>query len=435
MGLLGNQLQSSFSTTVKDTFNGTGSQTEFTLSKPSRTNDVEVFVENVQQEPTVAYSVSGTTLTFTAAPESGTGNIYVVHRTQATQSLTVNTNDITDGAITAGKIADGVIPDAVIKSATAPSSPADGDLWYDTTNKKLMVYNSTESDWETISSSILYDVEYLIVAGGGGGGGWGGGGGAGGLLTSSTTLTVGTDNTITVGAGGAEGGSGGGYIAGTSGEDSIAFGLTAIGGGGGGAFASSLLNGKNGGSGGGGSLNDTTPNPLGGSGTLSQGNDGGAGFGGTPGGYYLRAGGGGGAGAAGNDGRVGASIDVDIDGAGGDGSLVSAFSDFGDSGYFAGGGGGHTDGRANYGSSLAAGGQGGGGHGGSYNGTAAADGTSNTGGGGGGSHGGTGQECGAGGSGVVIIRYAGSQRGTGGTVTSSGGYTYHAFTSSGTYTA
>ena len=41
----------------------------------------------------------------------------------------------------------------------------------------------------------------------------------------------------------------------------------------------------------------------------------------------------------------------------------------------------------------------------------------------------------AGGSGIVIIRYAGAQRGTGGTVTSSGGYTLHTFTSSGTYTA
>jgi hypothetical protein len=43
--------------------------------------------------------------------------------------------------------------------------------------------------------------------------------------------------------------------------------------------------------------------------------------------------------------------------------------------------------------------------------------------------------AGTGGSGIVIIRYLGSQRGTGGTVTSSGGYTIHTFTSSGTYVA
>jgi hypothetical protein len=36
---------------------------------------------------------------------------------------------------------------------------------------------------------------------------------------------------------------------------------------------------------------------------------------------------------------------------------------------------------------------------------------------------------------VVIIRYAGGQKGTGGTVTSVGGYTYHTFTSSSTFTA
>jgi hypothetical protein len=35
----------------------------------------------------------------------------------------------------------------------------------------------------------------------------------------------------------------------------------------------------------------------------------------------------------------------------------------------------------------------------------------------------------------VVIRYAGSQRGTGGTVTTAEGYTIHTFTSSGTYTA
>jgi hypothetical protein len=33
----------------------------------------------------------------------------------------------------------------------------------------------------------------------------------------------------------------------------------------------------------------------------------------------------------------------------------------------------------------------------------------------------------------VIIRYSGSQRGTGGTITSAGGYTYHTFTGNDTY--
>ena len=62
------------------------------------------------------------------------------------------------------------------------------------------------------------------------------------------------------------------------------------------------------------------------------------------------------------------------------------------------------------------------------------NGTANTGGGG---YGGTtGTTTGYnGGSGLVVIRYLGTQKGTGGTVTSSGGYTIHTFLSSGTYTA
>jgi hypothetical protein len=89
---------------------------------------------------------------------------------------------------------------------------------------------------------------------------------------------------------------------------------------------------------------------------------------------------------------------------------------------------------------LLSGGSGGGGTGCYGDGTGANEslgataGTENTGGGGGGGWYRS-PQSGAGGSGIVIIRYLGSQRGTGGTVVSSGGYTYHTFTSSGTYTA
>jgi len=71
--------------------------------------------------------------------------------------------------------------------------------------------------------------------------------------------------------------------------------------------------------------------------------------------------------------------------------------------------------------------------------TQAGSGGVNTGGGGGGgdqsalqSYRGVG---GNGGSGIVVIRYEGGQRGTGGTISSSGGFTYHLFTSSGIFTA
>lgn len=69
-----------------DQFNGTGSQTVFTLSRNVNTvNDIQVVVSNVPQDPFTAYSVSGNSLTFTSAPPSGTGNIYVTYRATNTQ--------------------------------------------------------------------------------------------------------------------------------------------------------------------------------------------------------------------------------------------------------------------------------------------------------------------------------------------------------------
>jgi hypothetical protein len=87
MAYQGNVPAEAYTTTVKDTFNGNGSTTAFTLSLPTVTNDIRVVVENVVQEPTAAYSVSGTTLTFTAAPPSGTNNVYVVHLGPAVQTV------------------------------------------------------------------------------------------------------------------------------------------------------------------------------------------------------------------------------------------------------------------------------------------------------------------------------------------------------------
>jgi hypothetical protein len=62
---------------LTDTFSGDGSDTTFTLSAaPANTSSIIVAVTGVLQDPST-YSVSGTTLTFSAAPPSGTDNISV----------------------------------------------------------------------------------------------------------------------------------------------------------------------------------------------------------------------------------------------------------------------------------------------------------------------------------------------------------------------
>jgi len=89
MPFLGRQPAVGFASIAKDDFTADGSTTAFTLSRvASNANDIAVFVGNVRQEPTDAYSVSGTTLTMTAAPSSGT-NFYVLHLAGGIQSSTV----------------------------------------------------------------------------------------------------------------------------------------------------------------------------------------------------------------------------------------------------------------------------------------------------------------------------------------------------------
>jgi hypothetical protein len=86
-------------------FNGDGSTTDFTLDvAPGNVLDIEVFVGNVRQDPNSAYTLSGTTLSFTGAPPSGTNNIYVVH-----QAKSVGTIDVPTGGVAAGSLATSVL--------------------------------------------------------------------------------------------------------------------------------------------------------------------------------------------------------------------------------------------------------------------------------------------------------------------------------------
>ena len=73
MAFIGNQPFSAAFLT--DTFSGTGSQTAYTMTvAPASTTSVLIAITGVVQDPST-YTVSGTTLTFSTAPPSGTSNI------------------------------------------------------------------------------------------------------------------------------------------------------------------------------------------------------------------------------------------------------------------------------------------------------------------------------------------------------------------------
>jgi hypothetical protein len=109
---VGNQ----FSSLVGKRFSGDASTTAFTLDvRANSALDIEVFVENVRQDPNSAYTVDGTTLTFTAPPPSGTNNVYVVHQAPTVASVSPTAGSVTassfDNSVISGHDALTAIPD------------------------------------------------------------------------------------------------------------------------------------------------------------------------------------------------------------------------------------------------------------------------------------------------------------------------------------
>jgi autotransporter-associated beta strand protein len=278
-------------------------------------------------------------------------------------------------------------------------------------------------------------VDYLVVGGGGGGAGRdiAGGGGAGGVLSNLTSsaaptlLSAGDGYAVTVGAGG----NGGVNAAnGANGGSSSFAGVTALGGGGGGRWNGTPNTGASGGGGGG------FYTTAGAAGTAGQGFAGGAASG--------IGGGGGGAGGPGQNGRPGGANKA---GDGGVGLVVPIMSDelattlaigeVSDGAVYFGGGGGGSPHRNNTAEGPGLGGLGGGGDAPASNALTPQAGSANTGGGGANSRSDNPSRYtgGSGGSGVVVVRYAGSPQAAGGTVTegtgADAGYTFHTFKTTG----
>jgi len=425
----------------QNNFTGNGSTTAFTLSQ-SIDDEAKtfVFIQGVYQEKST-YSISGSTLTFSTAPQNGYTIEVMAFSTISVGNQTVPGTDWQPTIQTSNFTAAAgkgyfVNTTSAIVTVTLPSSPTAGDeisivdyAGTAATNKILitssnniegssdnkaiktnrnsatLVYSDATKGWLATKPILLETgidplvVDYLVIAGGAGGGNLGGGGGAGGYRNSyasessggggssesAHTLQVSTNYNVTVGAGGA--GSTNANNTGTNGVNSVFTGtstITSIGGGGGGSHYTG--NGLSGGSGGG--ARSAGNSSSGGSGTANQGYAGGDNFSSSA---NYGAGGGGGAGAVG----VNGSASTGGNGGAGLASLIT-----GSSVTRAGGGGGGIQSGATPGTGAAGGGNGIG-----NNGTASSA-TANTGsgGGGGGYQGGFGSG-GSGGSGIVILRY------------------------------
>lgn len=144
-----------------DRFSGNGSTTVFTLTRSvSKATDIEVFVENVQQEPLIAYDAVGTSLTFTGAPPSGTNNVYVVYRNFDFGAQL----SVPDGSITYSKLAnnirifttDNLTPNGNNTVFTLTEAPADANtvmVTVDGVMQRAPVHYTTSGSTITFTSS------------------------------------------------------------------------------------------------------------------------------------------------------------------------------------------------------------------------------------------------------------------------------------------
>jgi hypothetical protein len=116
MAFIGNTNTTQAFTPAVDFFSGNASTTAFTLSRPvASVAQVQAVISNVPQDPGSAYTVSGSTITFTSAPPSGTNNIYVSYTSPITQVIAPG-----QGTVNATSLASSTGTGAVVL-ATSPT--------------------------------------------------------------------------------------------------------------------------------------------------------------------------------------------------------------------------------------------------------------------------------------------------------------------------
>jgi hypothetical protein len=145
-------------THVLNTFDGDASTTAFTLTlDPVHENNTMVYVGGVYQ-PKGTYSISGTTLTFSEAPPSGTGNIEVnigqvttttdvganAVNAAAIAANAVGSSEIAGNAVTATQIAAGAVGASEISTSSTPTF-AGANITNTSTSDSLLITTTEDS--------------------------------------------------------------------------------------------------------------------------------------------------------------------------------------------------------------------------------------------------------------------------------------------------
>jgi len=101
MGMLGNKPATAFQELKKQSITGSGATSYALDHAVTNANDLEVFVNNVRQEPTTAYTISGQNIVMSEAI-ANTDSFYVIYQAQSIQSVVPPDNSITQAMLQSG---------------------------------------------------------------------------------------------------------------------------------------------------------------------------------------------------------------------------------------------------------------------------------------------------------------------------------------------
>jgi hypothetical protein len=158
MPYLGNVPATNFSTVAYQDLTG-GSGTSFTLNHPAGTaQDIEVFVNNVRQEPGVAYTVAGTALTMTGSIAS-TDDFYIVFQGKALQTVTPGANTVTAAMLQSSAVTNAKIDTMAASKLTGALPAIDGSALTNISAGKVLNVVHTLYDTEESITGVANTVK------------------------------------------------------------------------------------------------------------------------------------------------------------------------------------------------------------------------------------------------------------------------------------
>jgi hypothetical protein len=174
MPFIGNQPALSYTSFAKQDFT-TSATTSYTLNNPvTNENELALFINFVRQEPTTAYTASGTSLTLTSATASS-DDMYCVFLGKAVQTVnppsgSVGASQISDGSIALGKLSATGTKDATtfLRGDNTFNAPPLGgitqaDVWRINSDQSISsaTHTTLASNWERAD-----DATFAYIGGG-----------------------------------------------------------------------------------------------------------------------------------------------------------------------------------------------------------------------------------------------------------------------------